>query len=119
MRIKEFQVFSSVEYFQETCFGSNHIKYEANVENCIPLTSKPIRLCKTLAKTILGYTSVLYSFSFLPPCFRHLASTCFTSLLGARTIERAFQSYYFYGTHDDSHTQNFAENNTKSPFDEI
>ena len=54
MRIREFKVFSSVEFFQETCFGSNHIKYEVNVENIIPLTSKPIRLCKTLAKTILG-----------------------------------------------------------------
>ena len=54
MRIREFQVFSSKEYFQERCFGSNDIKYEVNVENCIPLTSKAIRLGKTLAKTILG-----------------------------------------------------------------
>ena len=53
MRIREFQVFSSMEYFQETCSGSNYIKYEVNVENCIPLTSKPIRLGKTLAKTVL------------------------------------------------------------------
>ena len=54
MRISKFQVFSSIEYFEETYFDSNHIKYEVNVENCIRLTLKPIRLCRSLAKTILG-----------------------------------------------------------------